>query len=329
MTSLGLSRYALTMGVASALLAGCGGSQPPMTAAHGGTPQSDASTTHVPLESKATSRDLLYVATRGGIKILSYPSAKPIATLPSYASYPYVCSDPNNGNVFVTENGKIYEYKHGKTNPLAILQTPTDYSDLGGCSVDPNTGNLAVTSIFGKSHGALLLYNDATGAPNIYQDPSITNYNYCAYDDSSDIFVTGSDPSADFILTELPNGSSMFQDISLNQTFGIAEKDQWDGNYLTLRASGLHGSGAIYQVAVSGSSGTIVGTTTLKNSTGILGYWIQGDSVVAALGKPLRNKGQRLGYWRYPDGGDAEKVITGLTRGKKDHINDITISVAH
>ncbi len=33
MTSLGLSRYALTIGAASALLAGCGGSQPPIGAA--------------------------------------------------------------------------------------------------------------------------------------------------------------------------------------------------------------------------------------------------------------------------------------------------------
>ena len=44
MKSLGLSRYALAIGAASALLAGCGGSQPPI-GAPGAMPQSRATTT--------------------------------------------------------------------------------------------------------------------------------------------------------------------------------------------------------------------------------------------------------------------------------------------
>ena len=81
MTSLGLSRYALTMGVAAAMLAGCGGSQPPI-GVPGAMPQTHAiveRSDHAKWQSlraavkDAWSGDLLYVATAGGdVYVLSF-----------------------------------------------------------------------------------------------------------------------------------------------------------------------------------------------------------------------------------------------------------------
>ena len=108
MKSLGLSRYALAMGAASVLLAGCGGSQPPV-GVPGAMPQTLAIATHAAhgkswMLPEAKNQDLLYVSTdNSGVYVYAYPSGKIEGILyEGFASPQGICVD-KNGDVFITD----------------------------------------------------------------------------------------------------------------------------------------------------------------------------------------------------------------------------------
>jgi hypothetical protein len=75
---------------------------------------------------------------------------------------------------------------------------------------------------------------------------------------------------------------------------------------------------------VSGSKGTIVGTTGLRGDTEGAGgtVWISGDTVLGPYGG---ESARRVGTWNYPAGGDPIK-ITRRVGGKNAIISDINLS---
>jgi DNA-binding beta-propeller fold protein YncE len=94
-------------------------------------------------------------------------------------------SDSNNpfgecvdktGDVFVAEFGgnagtaAILEYAHGGTSPIATLSDPGYHPE--SCSIDPTTGNLAVTN----DDGPLGIYTGAKGDPAYYADPKASRW---------------------------------------------------------------------------------------------------------------------------------------------------------
>ena len=106
----GLGRYALSC-AAVALLAGCGGSQPPISAP-GAMPQSVAPVSNLserPSGAAGDARkgDLIYAAGFSNTYVLSYAEGKLIAKIDGYGGYS-TCSD-QRGDVFVTENARIVE----------------------------------------------------------------------------------------------------------------------------------------------------------------------------------------------------------------------------
>jgi hypothetical protein len=127
-SSSSVSRYASGLCLAIALLAGCGGSQPPI-GAPGTMPQSHAIATHADrgtswMLPEAKSDDLLYVAQAGdreGVWVFSFPQGKLLGKLIGISDAFGLCSD-GSGNVFVTEadagEGEVLEYAHGGTSPL-------------------------------------------------------------------------------------------------------------------------------------------------------------------------------------------------------------------
>src|SRR5580704_9380706 len=129
--------YALSI-CAAALLAGCGGSQPPIGAL-GAMPSRPATI------SGGSSSALLYISSpsNGNVYFLTYPKGKLVGTLTGFQEPFGLCSD-TAGNVFIpdSEAGDVVEYAHGGTSPIVTL------NDVGylpaDCSVDPLTGNLAV-----------------------------------------------------------------------------------------------------------------------------------------------------------------------------------------
>src|ERR1700691_2259068 len=133
MRFLGSGLYVLSACAAAAMLAGCGGSQPPI-GAPGALPQTANS-----------GGDVIYAINDSQTLVLTYPQGQVVGKIDSGGNG--ICSD-DKGNVFITSAGtlegedEIYEYAHGGTNRIAVLVEPL--GDAGfGCARDPITGDLA------------------------------------------------------------------------------------------------------------------------------------------------------------------------------------------
>ena len=233
--------------IAAAMLAGCGGSQPPI-GAPGAMPQSRAH------QMSGSSGDLLYVAEGPDVLVFSYPEDKLVGHLVSggWGS----CSD-TNGNVFVTNDSGVLEYAHGGTNPINTLNAHGAFS----CSWDPSTGNLAVV----ERPISIAIFRGASGTPQTYTDTSFIEFAYCAYDDKGHLFVTGVPTGPySYSLVELDIRSGSFKTITLNEKVDYLEDLHWDGKYLAI--DDFYGTGTIDRVQVSGSSGTIKARTNLSGA---------------------------------------------------------------
>ena len=180
-----------------------------------------------------------------------------------------------------------------------------------GCSIDPLSGDVAAVAY--ESKGGLLIYPHGTGTPRVYSDSSIHAYYYCSYDDGGNIFVLGYGVGTEYItsvFTELPKGGVEFRDITM-PFVGYPQKLQWDGKHIALNEGGT-----IYQMQVSGSTGTIVGTTRLLGDTEPAGgtVWITGNTVLGPHGGA---SARRVGTWNYPAGGNPIK--SDAPRGGQEH----------
>jgi hypothetical protein len=150
MRTVGISRYAASISAAAALLAGCGGSQPPI-GAPGAMPQTAALAVHTDrgeswMLPEGKGADLLYVSDGGtdDVLVFSYPQGALVGTLSGFDNPYGLCTDVK-GDVFVVNESAdtVVEYAHGGKTPIATLNlgTPTL-----ACSVDEHTGDLAVVT---------------------------------------------------------------------------------------------------------------------------------------------------------------------------------------
>ncbi len=260
-----------------------------------------------------TSENLLYVTGAcGGICVFSYPGGTLVGELADSNTPTGECVD-KSGDVFVVDFGfegetpGVVEYAHGGTSPIATLSDPGYYP--GSCSIDPTTGNLAVTNeSAGTGTSVLAIYVDAKGDATDYVDPKIYYIGSCTYDDKGNLFVDGQhDHLGTFELDEMVEGSSNFKRIKLSQAPGTPFKLQWAGKYLALAAS----TTVIDHVAVKGSKGTIVGTTLLNgpDSDSEGQFWIQGSTIITPYESGTGPAG--VGFWKYPTGGRVRKSIDG------------------
>jgi len=244
----------------------------------------------------ATVKNLLYASSGGAdeVGVYSYPAGNSVGKLTGFQSPAGLCAD-QAGNVWIVDSAsnKIVEYSHGAKKPESTL-SPSGALNLLGCSVDPTTGNLAITDLGGPSGGgSVWIYLSAKGTAKNYQDSKLQFAYFCGYDDKGNLFVDGLNSSYAFAFVELPVGSGSLKSISLNQSVGFPGGVQWDGKYVAI-GDQFYKSGhtsVIYQISVSGSSGAVEGTTPLAGSCDVLQFWIsslgsrkrdtQGGSVVA------------------------------------------------
>jgi hypothetical protein len=262
-------------------------------------------------------QNLIYAVGLSDLYILTYPQGQFLQRVKGYGGYS-ACSD-SRGNVFVTQNNQIVELAHGATKPSQVLADP-GYLAFS-CSIDPTTGNLAVTNNTGSS-GSIAVYQHAQGTPEIFSDPAAQSFNYCGYDDAGDLFADGLTPgSYAFQFAELPAGKSSFTAISINKAVGLGQV-QWDGAHITLSNSGR--PGAVYRLQISGSSATVVGKTRVAGWAPVIlpESWIKSGVFIAPAGTYSRS----LDLWSYPGGGKSIKTISGFTG--HDRLRGVTVSVA-
>jgi hypothetical protein len=266
---------------------------------HGGA----AAGPHSWMSPEAKHSKLLYVSSvlSNDVYAYAYSTQKLVGTLTGFKTPYGLCVD-KAANVWIVNDGasQIVEYAHGGTVPIATLSDPGEYPE--GCSVDPVTGNLAVTNFYsGKGGGSVSIYAGAQGTPQLYSDPAIVNYRFCGYDAKGNLFVDGANGSSAFALAELPKGSGTFTNISIGQKIGWPGGVQWDGKYI---AVGDTDTATIYRIDAAGQ---VKGSLQLGGADYVNQFWIQ-----SSAGKTGRRSasaiapsqdGGAVEYYKYPAGG--------------------------
>jgi hypothetical protein len=295
----GLGRRAIISCVTVAMLAGCGGPQPP-TGAQGAVEPAIARRTGSWMAREATSEDLVYIMLGSSAGVYSL-AGEQVGELKGFDRSEGICSDAQ-GNVWVTYGDGFLEYAHGGTVPIAELYLQYPYYPVS-CAVDPTTGDVAAAED-SEDHGSnVAVYQNIYGTPQTYADADIFAYGYLGYDDQGDLFVNGMrNKTPEF--AELPAGGSELGALSVDEKFGKIGGLQWDGQYLALGDSVNH---VVYQMSVSDGHATTEGTTHFfhwrKRFKSIVSFAI-GDGVIIFpyfTGK--------VGYWDYPQGGRAVHQI--------------------
>jgi hypothetical protein len=313
--------YALCIGAVAALIAGCGGSQPPI--APGAMPQSYVMATQAERSGswmlpEAKRRSLLYLADYQRVYVYSYPRGAQVGMLAGFADAYSACSD-KGGDIFVNDASQeaTYEFAHGGTSPIATLYSP--YSFPAGCAVDPTTGNLAVVAQDGLS---IFTYNAKRGwrYPRGYNDGIYSGYS-CSYDNKGNLFVDGESSPAGktFEFAELAKGASAFAPVSLNQKIGSAGSVQWDGKYVAI-GDPKAAPQVIYRFSVADYVGTKHGSIPLGNLTLMFRFWIQSNKAVVS--GAISNSQAGVNFYGYPSGGSPLKTIDTTSAA------GVTVSVA-
>jgi hypothetical protein len=307
MKNFEFGRIMLRACIAASLLAGCGGSQPPIGAL-GTMPQTSANATHADrgtswMLPEAKSEDLLYISDYYGVHAYSFPKGRYVGNIDAFGYG--LCTD-KKGDVFVTdeEASRVYEYPHGGTQ---LLNTFSDNSvDFGpvDCSVDPTTGNLAVTSADSKF---VVVFPNAEHEPKVYyEDMRYVDLAWCAYDNKGDLFVDQifSRNRRHNFIGELPKGATQFTKYLLDQRINDPGGIQFDGKHVAIEAQRTK---IVYRLRFSGSQAVVLGSTRLQGTAFVQQYWIQGTTLIG----PDNNSA--VYFWKYPGGGSPVSSIQGFT----------------
>ncbi|HVR46513.1 MAG TPA: hypothetical protein VMT95_07775 [Candidatus Binatia bacterium] len=332
---LHLGHQTLAAAVMVALLAGCGGGMSP--AQLGATDQNTvAQLRHMGRAGAARpfqlaganaarswmapdarrSTSLLYVADQGAndVDVYSYPRGELKGTLTGFQTPSGVCSN-KAGDVFILNgNGTTVEvYKHGGSAPIRTLNLP-GYPELN-CSVDPTTGNLALGVLGGTCGDCFVVFPAGSGTATVYTPSGQTGLPGCGYDNTGNLFCDAYGNGDAFTLFELPKGSSTVKTVPVSGAGGLtAASIQWDGTDL---AFGAGAGPTLYQIRLSGSTGSVVGSTSLSGAAAVWQFWItkKPKGGLRVIAPTFINSVPTAGYWNYPAGGTATKMITnGLTQ---------------
>ncbi len=256
------------------------------------TPAGMARPNPLRISRQAKSGALLYVSDgSSSVDMYTYPALKMSTKIDGFTQPEGLCVD-KAGDVFVANFGadEMVEYAHGATKKKATLKTGTDYNPYA-CSVDPRTGNLAVTVWRGgDGPGYLLVYTKGKGKPKMYSDSKFVYALYPGYDNKSNIWLNGTASGSKPVYAELPKGKSSFVKVTLKKSIEYPGNLQVDGKYM---AFGDLSAGKIYRT----SGAKVLGTTSFSDANSIYGYYIDGGNVVCADGT------QYIEIYKYPAGG--------------------------
>ncbi len=310
------------------LIAGCGVSQSGLAAMpHGIT----ADAREHP--ASGSSGDLLYVTSVPYLTIMSYPEGKIVARISGDYGNSEVCSDPNNGNVFVVNGVNIDEYAHGGTTPIATL-TPPSGQALDGCAVDATTGNLAALTYQQEGSPGVLIWPKAQGNPTWYSEKRFRSFaGSLVYDGSGNLFWNGTNRYERFRLLELQAGHTEFKVIEYPRgTFDFAVYPpalQWDGRYLVFQENEYSGYGnALYQVRVTGHQCNIVKTLRLLRQSMDRNFELRGGLLFGFYKRQRHFSNDAVAVWHYPEAGKPFDHFYGIRNGHYANFPTLTVSVS-
>jgi hypothetical protein len=248
---------------------------------------------------------LLYISDSGtdDVDIYTYPKLKLVGTLTGFDGPQGICLNKARDVWIVNTNASdLLEYAPLGTKPIATLYDPGEYPVA--CSGDAVTGDLAASNLISTSDGSssLSIYKHAAGSPDVIE--ALTRNFFLSYDPKGNLFVDGENSSYNFALGEIPVGTKKVKQLSVRgATIEFPGGLQYaDGNLALSGPNNTQDDTVIYQLAVSGSVATVVGTTQLL--PGGVAVFIQGHEVVCV------NAGNAgIAIYKYPAGGEPIKVI--------------------
>jgi NHL repeat len=265
--------------------------------------------------SPAAAGPLLYVSDIGAedVDVLSYPGGKQVGTLTGFKEPAGVCTD-RKGDVFIADGGnnRIVEYAHGGTTPIATLQGAGPGTPLG-CSVDPKSGNLAVTNFTSdpSESGSVMFYTKARGAPQEFK--GLYHTYYCAYDDGGNLYVDGFATNGRVALIEFAKGQSAPTQIEVETSPGWAGGLAWNGQHVLMEdpIADKYVPGqppnAIYVLSVASDLATVDQVMPLGGGADVIEFAVRGKTAITADA----SNGD-VGYYPFPKGGDPTKTLTGF-----------------
>ncbi len=299
MQAQSLSRFAAALCVAVAWLTGCGGSQSPI-----GAPGAMTKAT-VDAEESVSRDVLLYVTDPNAnlVYMVSLPSGKLVGKLTGFNQPLTDCSDAA-GNVYITDSqdGQVRAYKHGAKSAFRVLSVP-GYIPTG-CSADPTTGDLAVTSCCGSPNGSLAVFKNARGSPKYYSDEEYGGYWFCTYDDKGNLFANAiRSGSSTFHVVELQKNKQRLISITLRPSLSSTEAPSlaWDGSALAIANDS---PSAIYQYAINGTRGVRTHTTKILGGRPFDMFYVLASGKTRTLyATIINNSVVSVGVYKYPNGG--------------------------
>jgi hypothetical protein len=320
MRNSNFTKSAIGLFAAGALLAGCGAQQSPLFMSSVRADDAARPDHHRSwMNPAARGGDLLYISDIGtdSVYAFSYPKGKLMGTLTGFQEPAGLCVD-KSGNIWIADAtaGKIFEYAHGGTAPIATLNESGQ--EPFACAIDTTTGDLAISNMGTESggNGSVAIYADATGTPTDYTSAIMTKMAFLGYDDRGNLFVDGANASGTFEFAELQSSGSALTSVILNQSFEAAGGVAWDGKYMAVGDALL---GDVYQFNITSSGATEVGATDLADGAWVEQFTIplrKGSHNVLEQGSRLIGPAvaeQHVGFWDYPSGTEI-KVITKVDR---------------
>jgi hypothetical protein len=297
--SSSFSGLVLGVAIATFALAGCAGSQ---SGSPGTLPQNRSNAARGErggswISSNATTQDLLYVSNdySNDVDVYALPSGSLVGTLTGFKSPKSLCVD-KSGDVFIPDSraADIVEYAHGGSQPIKTLE---DTESPSGCSVDPTTGNLAVSN----ASDFVSVYKNASGAPVNYATPWPALF--AAYDDSGDVFVSGYDDEGIQVAQLRRKWKAVgivWLDKSPGRQFNVAGM-QWYGKDLVIAHTGPYQYGCcgrVHRYTIKGTSGTHAGS--YLTATDLADFFIYGSTIVTTNGD------SEIVFYNYPIGHPKE-----------------------
>jgi hypothetical protein len=256
-----------------------------------------------------SSSDLLYVTNANGtVTVYSYPKGKLVGTLTGFEDARGACVD-KAGNVYITDGntGTISEFAHGATKPLRKVRD-LQYRP-NGCSIDPVTGNLAVSNYETDNNypGNLSIYRRAKGFARAFIAQDFYYYLFTSYDGTGNAYVDGlfSIYGENFEFATLHKKSGTLNNVTLPANINYPGGIVWDGKYL---AVGDQATQTIYEFAIANGKFTLHNTTVLNGAVTVEQFAIDGATLVAP-NQGLTGNSNVL-FYNYPAGGSPTKTIT-------------------
>lgn len=189
-----------------------------------------------------------------------------------------MCADAR-GNIWLADTLSSVMLQYSRTGVRLKVLSTFGYFPVG-CAVNMKNGDLAVANIASTNSsdpsGNVEVFPKNSDQPRMYSNPAQQRYYFLGYDPSDNLFIDGQTVyfSGTFIMSELAAGSRSMKTVTISGgTIVVPGLVQWysPGSSLAVGDQSCGGTGrasCIYWVSISGSSGTITGTTNLSTYAG-------------------------------------------------------------